>query len=67
MADLGQNTNAVANLSGCVLAGAVLQLLNDMKCIVQNLIILMAVDIDNGSDSAGIVLFLQSFIHSAYL
>ncbi len=61
MADLGQNTHAVTHLAGGILPGPVLQLLNNMQGIVQNLIVLVAVDVHNGADSAGIVLLLQTF------
>ncbi len=65
MADLRQNADAVADLSGRVLAGAVFQLLHDMKRIVQNLIVLVAVDVDDGADSAGVMFLLQALVHPA--
>ena len=63
VADLRQNADAVADLAGGILAGAVLELLHDVQCIIEDLIILVSVDVDDGTDAAGIVFLLQRFVH----
>ena len=55
MGNLGEDPHAVAHLSGGVLAGAVLQLLNDVQGIVHHPVVLTPVDIDDSSDAAGIM------------
>jgi hypothetical protein len=56
--DLRQDPDAVSHFSGGVLACPVLQLLHDVQCIVQNLMVFSAVNIYNTSDAAGIVFLL---------
>ena len=57
--DLRQNADAVTHLTGGVLAGSVLQLLHNVQRVIQNLVVLPAVDIYNTSDAAGIM-----FLHA---
>ena len=54
--DLEQDADAISDFSGRVFSCSVIQHFNNMEGIADNLIVLMAVDVYNGSDSAGIVL-----------
>ena len=55
VADLQEDADAVADLAARVLTGAVLELFHDMQCIVQDARILVAVDVHDAADSAGIL------------
>ena len=55
VADLQEDADAVADLAARVLTGAVLELFYDMQCIVQDARILMAVDVYDAADTAGIL------------
>ena len=55
MRDLGENADAVADLSGRVLACAVFQLFHDMKGVIDHLVVLPSINIDDASDAAGIM------------
>ncbi len=58
VADLEQNTHAVAGLALSVLAGAMLQPLHDAKRVADGLVGLAALDIHHCTNTAGIVLIL---------
>ncbi len=62
MRNLRKNSDAVANLSGRVLARAVLEFLHNCQRVVQHLVIRMSVNIYDGSDPAGIVLCEKSLV-----
>ena len=62
MGNLRKDTDAVADLSGRVLARAVLKLFHDCQRVVQHLVIRMPVYIYDGSDPAGIVLCEKSLV-----
>ena len=57
MADLGENPDAVPDLPGCILPGAVLQLFNDFQGVVHDVTALSPFDVNDNSDSAGIPFF----------
>ena len=61
--NLGENTNAVADFPRRVLACTMLQLLHDCERVVQGAVIFVAVDIDNGTDAAGVVLKIWIIEH----
>ena len=67
MTDLRQNADAISDGSGRVLSGTVLKLLDNGKRIVQNPVILVSVDINNGTDTAGIMIVLKLSILSDML
>ena len=54
--DLHHQADAVAGLAAGVLAGAVLQLFDDLECVVHRAAALLAADADDGADAAGVVL-----------
>ena len=54
--NLRQDSHSVTNLSSSVFACAVFQFFYDRKGVIQDLVLLDAVDTDNSSDAAGIVL-----------
>ena len=56
MGNLEHNANAVTGLTGGVLAGTVLQTLYNGKGIVYRGIVLGAVNVDNGTDAAVVML-----------
>ena len=62
MTNLRQDTYAVAHLAGSIFTRAVLQLLYDMQRIIQNLVILVSVDVDDGADTAGIVFSSKTLV-----
>ena len=55
VADLQEDADAIADLAARVLTGAVLELFHDMQCIVQDARILVAVDVHDAADTAGIL------------
>ena len=55
VADLQEDADAVADLTARVLTGAVLELFHDVQCIVQDARILVAVDVHDAADTAGIL------------
>ena len=55
VADLQEDADAVADLAARVLTSAVLELFHDVQCIVQDARILVAVDVHDAADSAGIL------------
>ena len=59
VADLRQYAYAVADLTRCVLARAVLELFDDAQRIVKNLIVPVTVDIDDGAYTARVMLEFQ--------
>ena len=54
MRDLSQDSDAVTDLSGRILAGAMIQLLNDMESIIQDSVFFCPVYIDDRTDAAGV-------------
>ena len=58
VADLGQNADAVAGFALGVLAGAVLQMLDDLQCVVDGLVGLAPLDVDNRADATVVMLEL---------
>ena len=56
MGDLEHDANAVAGLSGGVLAGAVLQLFHDFQSVVHGLVGFPALQVHHRTDAAGVVL-----------
>ena len=58
MGNLQQDTHAVAGFSGGVLTGAVLQLFHDFQRIIHGAVVGLAVDTDDGTDAAGVMLQL---------
>ena len=58
VADLQHDAHAVAGLALSVLAGAVLQPLDDGQCIADGLVALAALDVHHSADAAGVVLKL---------
>ena len=58
VADLQHDAHAVAGLALSVLAGAVLQSLDDGQCIADGLVALAALDVHHSADAAGVVLKL---------
>ena len=57
MRDLSQYSDAVTDLSGCILAGPVIQFLHDMEGIIQDSVFFCPVYIDDRADTAGIAFF----------
>ena len=55
VADLQENADAVADLAARVLTSAVLELFYDVQCIIQDARILVAVDVHDAADTAGIL------------
>ena len=56
--DLCQDADTVAHFAGSVLAGPVFKLLHNVQGVVQNPVVLPAVNIYNTSDAAGIMFLL---------
>ena len=65
--DLRQDPDAVSHFSGGVLACPVLQFFHNMKRVIQDLMILSAVNVYNASDAAGIMLLLVPHSFSSHL
>ena len=65
--DLRQDADAVAHLAGGVLAGPVFELLHDVQRVIQDLVVLSAIDIHNTSDAAGIMFLLVPHSFSSFL
>ena len=57
MADLGENPDAVPDLSRGIFPGAMLQLFHDFQGIVHDVTALPSFDVNDNSDSAGIPFF----------
>ena len=60
--DLREDADAVADFARGVLAGPVLELLHDVQGVVEDPVVLSAVDVNYCSDAAGIVLSLVPHI-----
>ena len=58
MGNLRKNTDAVADLSGRVLSGAMFKLLDDMERVAERSVARVTVDIDDHADSARVVVHL---------
>ena len=59
--NLQENSDTVSHLSRRVFSGAVLQLLHNVKSVIQDTVLHMSVNINYGADSAGIVVKLPVF------
>ena len=55
MADLKQNTDTVTDFSAGILTCTMVQFFNDFQRVIKNTIVLMSVDIDDRTDTAGIM------------
>ena len=62
MRDLREDADTVAHFARGVLAGPVLELLHDVQSVVKDPVVFSAVDVNYGSDAAGIVLSLVPHI-----